>query len=260
LLIAALGTLSLAAGCETGSDSGAMPADSSSGGPTTVPLTSPPGEAPDATTSPDGPTDSSVPTSIPDPPYVVTGGTAVSHAGGPTSETTTIRSVDFADLTYPTSVCGEVIDQPPRGGFHLVDGVARADQLAPSGPYSVELWPSRSFGDVNDDGHEDTALVLDCSRGGQAQPMGWIYTLDDSGPRPLAGVVLDRELLPITGVLATSLTELRIGASTVITDWDVYLDGDARCCPTMTAVVAWTWTDGGLTPGTPTLVPATARG
>ena len=88
---------------------------------------------------------------------------------------------------------------------------------------------------VNTD--RNAALVLTCSRGGQPVPMGWIYTVDDSGPRPLAGVGLDPDSLPITGVLDTSLTSVRITGSTVVTDWEVYVDGDARCCPAKTAVV-----------------------
>jgi hypothetical protein len=217
------------------------------------PLIDDPAPAEDEANDRGAPNDPSAPSTIVDPGDIVTGGTTVSHPGGPTTEAGDIRSVDFADLTYPTSVCADIIDEPPRGGFQLRGGEVHADEDAANGPYSVALRPSRSFGDVNGDDHEDAALVLECSRGGQAVPMGWIYTLDGSGPRPLAGVTLDPDSLPITGVLDTSLTNVRISGATVMTDWDVYVDGDALCCPTKTAVVVWTWTDGGLTPGAPML-------
>jgi hypothetical protein len=198
-----------------------------------------------------GPTDPTSDPRPPDPTDVVTDGTEVALPGGGRSGS--IRAVDFADLTYPTSVCAEVIDRPPSGGFELVDGEAHAGEDAADGPYRVRLRPDRSFGDVNGDGHEDAALVLECSRGGQPVPTGWIYTRDGSGPRPLAGVDLGPDSLPITGVLDTSLTNVRIRGTSVVTDWDVYLDGDALCCPSKTAVVVWSWTDGGLVPGDPTL-------
>ena len=231
----------------SGSGAGATaPTSDPAGSPTTVT----PGEGSEPG---DGvtPNDPGTPSSMVGPDDVVTGGTTVSHAD-PT-EGGDIRSVDLAELTYPTSVCADIIDEPPRSGFRLRDGEVHADEDAANGPYSVVLRPARSFGDVNGDGLEDAALVLECSRGGQAVPMGWIYTLDGSGPRPLAGVSLDPDALPTSGVLDTSLTNVRISGAKVITDWDVYVDGDALCCPTRTAVVIWAWTDGGLTPGEPTL-------
>jgi hypothetical protein len=262
--VMAMGMLVLAAGCEsepstsssastTGSAAGAGPG-SATGEVSTAPPASNGGPAPTTGASGDG--DTTAPSTDPtttDRPTVLTNSSSVSLPGGTSSTWGGIRTVDFAELTYPTSVCADIIDDPPRGGFQLHEGTVHADEDGSRGPYTVALRPTRSFGDVNADGHEDTALVLECSRGGQPVPMGWIYTVDDSGPRPLAGVALDRDALPITGVLDTSLISVRISGRSVLTTWDVYLDGDALCCPTETASVTWTWTDGGLTPGAPTL-------
>lgn len=256
---AAIGTLLLAAACEADPSSSSA-TGSGSAEPTTSTAAPAPGAERATTTEPAQgaePTGSTTDDPGPDRTDVVTGGTAVSQPGSGATGAGGIRTVDFADLTYPTSVCSDVIDDPPRGGFQLTDGEAHAGEDEADGPYTVQLRQPRSFGDVNGDGHEDAALVLTCSRGGQPVPMGWIYTADDSGPRPLAGVELDPDSLPITGVLDTSLSSVRIAGATVVTDWDVYLDGDALCCPAKTAVVVWTWTDGHLTPGTPMLTRTT---
>jgi hypothetical protein len=189
---------------------------------------------------------------------IVTGGTAVGHPNGGTREGS-VHTVDLDDLNYPSSVCADVIDRPPRAGYDLEDGKARSAPDDPD-PYVVTLRPARSFGDVNDDGHDDVAVVLECGHESQPVPIGWIYTVDGSGPRPLAQVVLDPDDLPLSDVLDTSLRTVRITGSKVVTDWSVYLDGDALCCPTKTATVSWTWTNGLLAPGAPIITRTDAGG
>ena len=259
--LAIVGVLVVSAACESDPAPTATDAGAGSGEPTTStaapdltgrdgadPSAPGPGDSGDDTDGSNG----SATTDPTDPADVVTGGTAVSLPGR-SAGYGSIRTVDFADLTYPTSACFDVIDDPPARGFPLVDGQVRATEDEEAGPYTVTLRPERSFGDVDGDGDEDAALILECSRGGQAVPMGWIYTVGVAGPQPLAGVVLDPDSLPITGVLDTSLTTLRIAGPTVTTGWDIYLDGDALCCPSKRASVTWSWTEGGLTPGPPTI-------
>ena len=257
---ATIGWLLVAVACEADPNASTTAGPTSSVASTTSVATPPTDDA--TTTVVTGPgvdpteTTPTTTTSRPDATDVVRGSTTISHPTGSKAGTGTVRSVDFADLTYPTSVCADVIDHPPSGGFQLTDGWARSDESDADSPYTVQLRPARSFGDVDGDGREDVALVLECGRGSQPVPMGWIYTSDATGPRPLTGVDLDPDSLPVSGVLDTSLSSLRIADRTVVTDWDVYLDGDALCCPSKSAVVVWTWVDGQLTPGEPLLTRA----
>lgn len=262
-----VGGLVLGMACEADPPPDASGPDAAATDPTTSAATaSAPDGVEEPATDPGGrgasdPGDPSAPSTNGEAPgatTVVPGGTTVSLPGRP-GRGGSIRSIDLAHLTYPTSTCADVIDDPPSSGFALVDGEARATADDPSGPYTVTLTPDRSYGDINADGHDDAAVIIACSRGGQPVPVGWIYTVDEAGPRPLAGVALGRDALPITGVLDTSLTDLRITGSRVTSGWDVYLDGDALCCASKHASVTWTWIDGRLTPGPPTIT-STAAG
>jgi hypothetical protein len=179
----------------------------------------------------------------------------VAHTPGttPDGRPLDIADVDFAQQWFPPSACAGVIDHPPTKGYDLVDGEARAGDPATGDAYVVTLDPAMTFGDVNDDGVTDASLILDCGRGSRAVPVGWVYTLDHGRTAPLARVTLDPDSLPLSGVLDTDLAGLRIQGSTVSSDWVVYVDGDALCCPSKTAAVTWTWTDGDLVAGAPTL-------
>jgi hypothetical protein len=97
----------------------------------------------------------------------------------------------------------------------------------------------------------DVSLVLECTRGSRPIPVGWVYTVDAGRPVALAEVDLDPDSLPLSGVLDTELAAIRIRGANVSTEWVVYLDGDALCCPTTTATVAWTWDGRELSPGAP---------
>lgn len=195
-------------------------------------------------------------------PGVVTGGTTVAHAPGTGSPggTTDIRTIDFADLTFPRTACAGVIDRPPTGGYPLVDGEARSPEASVDGAYVVHLAPSLSYGDIDGDGVPDAALILECDHGSRPIPVGWIYSVAGGRPVPLAQVDLDPDALRLRGVLDTELAAMRFDGPALVTDWVVYLDGDALCCPTRRASVTWTWTDGALTPGAPQMTRFTSGG
>lgn len=251
-----------AASCDT-----SMSASSRSSS-TTAPVAS----GPDASSAPDPgapPTTSSgadAPSGpggdTPVTPGVVTGGTAVAHApgSGGTGRADDIRTIDFADLTFPRTACAGVIDRPPAGGYPLVDGEARSPEATPDDAYVVSLSPSLSYGDVDGDGAPDAALILECDHGSRPIPVGWIYSVAGGRPVPLARVDLDPDALGLRGVLDTELADMHFEGSTLVTDWVVYLDGDALCCPTRTASVTWSWTDGALTPGAPQVARFTSGG
>ena len=230
--------------------SGADP--SSPSGPGSAPVTSPgAGDRP----GPEGAED-------PVTPGVVTGGTAVAHTPGTSSTgtATDIRTIDFAELTFPRTACAGVIDRPPAGGYPLVDGEARSPEVSAEGTYVVHLAPSVSYGDIDGDGASEAALILACDHGSRPIPVGWIYSIAGGRPVPLAQIDLDPDALRLRGVLDTELATMRFDGPTLVTDWVVYLDGDALCCPTRSATVTWTWTDGALTPGAPQVTRFTSGG
>lgn len=238
----------LAAACDTsmsaspGTSSSTAPAPTSRDG---GPSTDPDGVRPDSTDS----TDSTGPGQPGGTLGIVTGGTAVSHSPGPRPND--IRDIEFADFTFPRTACGSVIDRPPPGGYQLVDGEARSPNPTADDSYVVSLSPTVSYGDVDSDGVRDAALILECDHGSRPIPVGWIYSIAGGRPVPLARVDLDPDALGLRAVLDTELAAIRFEGSTLVTDWVIYLDGDALCCPTRSALVAWTWVDGALTPAAP---------
>lgn len=248
----------LAAACDTSMS--ASPGSSSSTAPAPTGPDGGPSTGPDrARTDPTDPTDPTDSTGQPDAsPRIVTGGTTVSHSPGPRAND--IRDIEFAELTFPRTACGSVIDRPPPGGYQLVDGEARSPNPTADDSYVVSLLPSVSYGDVDGDGVRDAALILECDHGSRRIPVGWVFSIAGGRPVPLAQVDLEPDALGLRAVLDTELAAMRFEGSTLVTDWVVYLDGDALCCPTRSASVAWTWTDGALTPAAPQVTRTTSGG
>lgn len=178
---------------------------------------------------------------------------------GTTVSVASVRAVDFDRFTFPASTCAHVIDHAPSGGYRLDAGVLTSDGDDGIEPFRVQLHAARSFGDLDGDGVDEAALVLDCDRGGGPVPVGWIYTATGGRARPLARLELDGDSLPLPGVLDTALVDLRIAGGTVVSTWDVYLDGDALCCPARLATVTWTWNGSALAPGAPAVTDRPAR-
>lgn len=195
------------------------------------------------------------------PTGVASGGTTVSlPSARPSSGPLQVRDIDFAGFTFPSSACAGVIAKPPVDGYALVDGTVRSGAPTDEGSYGVRLATSRSFGDVNGDQVEDVTLILECDRGNRPIPVGWVYTVADGAPRALARISLDPDTLPLRWVLDAELDSLRIEGATVVSTWDVYLDGDAICCPTSSATVTWNWGPDSLMADAPVLKAAAATG
>ncbi len=194
------------------------------------------------------------------PTGVAPGGTTVSLPSPPGNGPSRVRDIDFAGFTFPSSACAGVISDPPVQGYELVDGTVRSGTPTDGRSYGVRLAASRSFGDVNGDQVEDVTLILECDRGNRPIPVGWVYTVTDGVVQALARISLDPDTLPLRWVLDAELDSLRIEGSTVLSTWDIYLDGDAICCPTSAATVVWHWESDALIADAPVLTASTARG
>jgi hypothetical protein len=160
-------------------------------------------------------------------------------------------ATDFANLTYASDSCGSLYGSPPAAGFALRDGTVTHGTPAQPDFYSVSLRPKLAHGDLDGDGHADTALILDCSTGSSPQPYGWVFSgANPTHPARLGPIAFDAATLDRMGGRSADLTAVSISGDQLVTDWVVFVGDDPRCCPSKTARLTQRWDGHGFTTST----------
>jgi hypothetical protein len=162
-----------------------------------------------------------------------------------------IRAVNWAATPLPGEFCdvpevlpftGETVTSPTNG-----DVVLHVD-------------PSRvSYGDLDRDGHDEAAVPVYCGNGGGMASgqiaFGYVVAQVAGGSLRAVGTVTAQQQLADASHV-TLLDGLRFKEPGLVVEETFYRASDATCCPSGTALTAWTYRDGRLTPGAPAITTA----
>jgi hypothetical protein len=157
-----------------------------------------------------------------------------------------LYKVDWADVTLPGSICGA--SRPIRLQHH--QAVVASTRWPPLHRIYVDSgWNRVVYGDLDGDGQDEAALVVDCNNGGGTANGVLAYaqvifaTVGDS--LRVIGVTVPQEQPP--NQLPTLVTvSIRLREIVAHEAW--YGPNDGTCCPSGRATTTWTYAHGTLKP------------
>jgi hypothetical protein len=127
----------------------------------------------------------------------------------------------------------------PQVKVRLSNGVYVAP--SPAGPRITLLEETVRFGDLNGDGREDAALVLNSDTGGTGQFRTLVAVLDQGGvPVHVASASLGDRV---------RITSITVQGGTITVDLVTHGPQDPLCCPTLQKVVRYRLVGGQLVEG-----------
>ena len=174
------------------------------------------------------------------------------------SATLDIHKADWGEVTVPAAVCGG--SHPIR----LHKGRAVVDSLRwPSWPrVSIYAgWNPVAYGNLDAVGQDEAALVVGCSNGG-GTAAGYlayaqvIFTTAGNSLRVI-GVVTPQQ--PRNANRLPTLLTVKIRRGKVLAREAWYGPNDGTCCPSGRTTTVWTYSDGALRAGAPTVAQRPSR-
>ena len=174
--------------------------------------------------------------------------------GGP--KTIDLHQVDWANVTVPPSVCGAKRPIQLHGGHAVVVstrwGRSWRDRSRPARPRVTVSsgWNPVVYGDLDGDGADEAALIVNCNNGGgmaggvlaYAQV---IFTPAEKSPRVIGVVTPQQRPNPHVNPTIVVVT---IRRDEVIAREAWYGAHDGTCCPSGRSTTVWTMRDGRLRP------------
>jgi hypothetical protein len=152
-----------------------------------------------------------------------------SNSGGgassaPQSSTPAVTLEDLMSAPVP-ELCRHEPGNLVNGQLPLQDPFSGFVMIAHKSP--VDESPMVAFGDLNDDGVDEGAMVTACNAGG----VGWPATIQlyTAGPTRLGGI----DLGDVTNGGRESVTDISISDGAVHVSWITQGPGEAACCGTV---------------------------
>jgi dipeptidyl aminopeptidase/acylaminoacyl peptidase len=169
--------------------------------------------------------------------------TSALMAGAKVTTSLNLHKVDWANVSLPGSVCGAEHRIQLRNGNAIVNSNRWPD--VPRVTVNAG-WNSVVYGDVDGDGADDAALVVDCNNGGGTASgvlayAQVIFTGGDHSPRVL-GLVTPQS--PTT--YGAPLLQIEINRGEVVAHESWYGCCDGTCCPSGRATTTWKLAKGTL--------------
>jgi len=166
--------------------------------------------------------------------------------GGSRPKSLNLHKVNWAEVTLPGSICGA--SHRIRLHHHLA--VVASSRWRSWPRVTVDAgWNPVVYGNLDGDGQDEAALVVDCNNGGgtadgvlaYAQA---IFTAAGNSPRVIGVVTPQR---PDTYGAPLLTVSIRRGKIVAHEAW--YGPNDGTCCPSGRATTNWTYAHGSLRPG-----------
>lgn len=161
----------------------------------------------------------------------------------PVAKPLDLHEVDWANVTLPGSVCGAKHPIRLRNGQAVV-----ASSRWPEWPRVTvaSRWNPVVYGDVDGDGADEAALVVNCNNGGGTASgvlayAQVIFTAAEHAPRVL-GVVTPQS--PRT--YGAPLLQVKIHRGEIVAHEFWYGCCDGTCCPSGRATTTWAYSNGVL--------------
>jgi len=169
-----------------------------------------------------------------------------------------LDKVDWADVAVPGSVCG--VGHPIE--LRRSRAVVTSTRWPSMPRVTVEAgWNPVVYGDLDADGRDEAALVVDCNNGGGMADGVLAYAqviFTSAGPAPrVIGVVTPQQRRDPNGL--PTLVTVRIRPGKIIAREAWYGPRDATCCPSGRTTTIWTYAKGRLNAGIPTVERAASR-
>jgi hypothetical protein len=166
------------------------------------------------------------------------------------SSTRDLHRVDWADVSLPGSVCGATHAIQLHSRRAVVD--SSRWQAVPRVTVNA-AWNPVVYGDLDGDGHDEAALVVDCSNGGGTADgvLAYAQVIFTPAGKSLRVVdVLTPQQPSKPNRLPTVLT-VEILRGKVIAREAWYGPHDGTCCPSGRTMTIWTYRNRALRAGTP---------
>ena len=172
---------------------------------------------------------------------------AAAWAGSTRPPVINLHNVDWADETLPGAVCGA--KQPIR--LHHHTAVVNSTGWAKYRRVTVDSgWNPVVYGDLDGDGQDEAALVVDCNNGGGTADgvMAYaqvIFTAGEKSPRVL-GVVTPQSSI----TYGAPLVQVKIEPGKIVAHEFWYGPKDGTCCASGRVTTVWKYVNGKAgTPG-----------
>jgi hypothetical protein len=169
-----------------------------------------------------------------------------------------LHEVDWSDVTLPGAACGASHPIRVRDGHASISPVPqRFSKDSFYGKRAVNVdsdWDPVVFGDLTRGGGSDAGIVVSCNNGGGtadgALLYSWVVFSGAHGRLSPIGVVTPRVQSPRE---LPTLLEITIEPGAVVAHESFYGATDPTCCASGRATTVWTYANGALRPGTPTI-------
>jgi hypothetical protein len=146
-----------------------------------------------------------------------------------------IRSIDFANVAPPGSVCADGLRFAPAT-IPVEDG--RSPVLDIGRFTRVEIDPDVAYGDVDGDGDDEAVVHVTCSYGANAT-QDTVHVWRAAAGRPVHVASVGEPPASITGPLAPTVIDVAIADGRVEVTWTSYADDDPNCCPSERATIRY---------------------
>jgi len=149
-----------------------------------------------------------------------------------------LHNVDWANVTIPGSVCGAKDPIQLRKRKAVVSSSRWGSRL-PRVTVSSG-WNPVVYGDLDRDGKDEAALVVDCNNGGGTADgvlayAQIVFTAGEKSPRPI-GIITPRQHPPHE---LPTLLRVSIQPGAVVAHEAWYRPTDGTCCPSGRSTTVW---------------------
>jgi hypothetical protein len=147
-----------------------------------------------------------------------------------------IRSVDFAEVAPPGTVCDDGLRFTPPARIPVQGG--RSAVLDLGRLTRVEVDPDVAYGDVDGNGRDEAVVHVVCSYGANGAE-DTIHVWGLSAGRVVHVASVSEPSASVTGPLPPTVADLAVAGGEVEVTWTHYADDDPNCCPSMQTVVTY---------------------